>query len=63
MNDLKDELKRTQQALERELLKNLKLKMHMQVIVSHPVSLATKIISRSYTRDAITKELQLSTQN
>jgi hypothetical protein len=44
-------------------IKNLKLKMDMQVLVMHPVGLATRMISKKYTRQQITKELQISTQN
>lgn len=43
--------------------RNLLMKTHMEVICSHPVGLATKMIARKYSRDRVTKELQLAAQN
>ena len=42
---------------------NLKLKMHMQVLVNHPIGLASSIISKKYNSQTMTKQLQISTQN
>lgn len=75
MNNLKDEGQQkvieAQEALIKSLTqeirtlcrKNLKLKMHMQVLVSHPVGLASMMIAKQYSPDLFTKELQMSTQN
>jgi hypothetical protein len=43
--------------------KNLKIKMHMQVLVSHPIGMAAKKISKNYTKEKITREQQIAAQN
>lgn len=56
-------IKKLKEKLRNEQLRSLKMKMHMQVLCSHPVGLASKMIAKKYSRDCVTKELQRALLN
>lgn len=58
-----DLMKEEEKELRRIRLKNIQLKLHMEVLVSHPIGTAAKKIRQQYSPVTVTRDLLICSQN